>query len=266
MKHAILLILTFYLSEFTNAQFSTKVKNEYSKNVGDSFEIYISVPNTFSPYETYDIIYYLDANLKSGLQLRELLSSDTYNTKLKHKIFVGIGHIGNYHVLRRRDFILPYIKGNDTSGRDFNYGQTEKFYQYLNQELIPSINSKFKTNTDSNCIIGHSLGGLFAFYCLFKSNNLFVKYFALSPALWVDNYSIYRFNKIEEGFNNKKYLYFVSGSKETKNKILSGTNQAKRFLDKMNYRNLYYEYKICIGKTHNSEVKISLEKILNEKL
>jgi uncharacterized protein len=247
-------------------QFSTSMKIEYSKNVGDSFEIYISVPRSFSPKETYNIVYYCDANLKSGKYLRQLLSTGDYDTTLKNEIFVGIGHTGNFHVLRRRDFILPTIHGKDTIGRDKNYGQVENFYAYLKDELIPAVNVKFKTNVDSNSIVGHSLGGLFAFFCLFKADNLFAKYFALSPALWVDNYSIYSFNKISGGLPAEKYLYFVSGSEETINKILHGTNEAKLFLDKMRYTNLIYEYDILKDKTHNSEVSVSLDKILREKL
>jgi predicted alpha/beta superfamily hydrolase len=183
-----------------------------------------------------------------------LFQHHQYNLNLKNVIFVGIGHIGNYHILRRRDFILPTINGKDTVGRNKFYGQTEKFYSYLKDELIPSINIKFKTNTNNNSIIGHSLGGLFAFFCLFKSDNLFSKYFALSPALWIDKYSIYKFNKIQTGFSAKKYLYFTSGSKETINKILTGTNKAKEFLIKSKYTNLIYDYDIWYGQTHNSEV------------
>jgi uncharacterized protein len=266
MRH-IFILTTFFLLQFKGyGQFSTTMKIEYSKNVGDSFEIYTSVPLSFNTKETYNVVYYCDANLKSGKYLRQLLSTPEYNGQLKNKIFVGIGHVGNYHVLRRRDFILPEIHDKDTLGKDKNYGQVEQFYSFLKEELIPAVNLKFKTNADSNSIIGHSLGGLFAFFCLFKSDNLFAKYFALSPALWIDNYSIYKFNKIPEGLPGKKYLYFVSGSKETINKILRGTNEAKLFLDKKHYSNLVYEYEILNGETHNSEVPISLAKILKEKL
>lgn len=266
VRGVLISIALLILAIQVNGQFSTTMKVEYSKNVGDSFEIYISVPPSFNSKETYNVVYYCDANLKSGTYLRNLLSTGNYDAVLQHKIFVGLGHIGNFHVLRRRDFILPEIKGNDTVGKDKNYGQTEKFYSFLKHELIPSVNLKFKTNANSNSIIGHSLGGLFAFYCLFKSDNLFAKYFALSPALWIDRYSIYRFNKISGSLPGKKYLYFVSGSEETINKILKGTNEAKLFLDKMNYTNLTYEYDILKDKTHNSEVPVSLDKILREKL
>ncbi len=266
MRYVLIFMLFSLLQAEGYGQFSTKMKIEYSKSVYDSFEIYISTPLQFNANDTYSVVYYCDANLKSGQYLRQLLSTGQYNSQLKNKIFVGIGHIGNFHVLRRRDFILPFINGSDTTGRDKNYGQTENFYLFLKDELIPSVNLKFKTNTDSNSILGHSLGGLFAFYCLFKSDNLFAKYFALSPALWIDKYAIYKFNNLAGKLPNKKYLYFASGSKETFNKILYGTNEAKLFLDKMKYNNLVYEYDILNGKTHNSQVPISLDKILKEKL
>jgi len=265
MRPAFILAL-FLLQANGYAQFSTAMKIEFSKNVGDSFEIYTSIPPSFNVKQTYSVVYYCDANLKSGQHLRQLLSTGQYDGHLQNKIFIGIGHIGNFHVLRRRDFILPSINGTDTVGRNKNYGQTEKFYLFLKDELVPTVNLKFKTNADSSSIIGHSLGGLFAFFCLFKGDNLFEKYFALSPALWIDNYSIYNFNKIAGRLPGKKYLYFVSGSKETFNKILAGTNDAKLFLDKMKYPGLNYDYDIIKNKTHNSQVPISLDKILREKL
>lgn len=265
MKNIFLFTTLLFSLTSVFGQFDTKMKIEYAKNVGDSFEIYISLPPTYNLNDTYNIVYYCDANLKSGRHLRELLKTNPY-TNLQNSIFVGIGHIGNYHVLRRRDFILPTISGFDTVGRNKNYGQTEKFYAYLKDELVPFINSTFKTNPDNNSILGHSLGGLFAFFCLFKSDNLFSKYFALSPALWIDKYSIYKFNHVQTSFSRKKYLYFASGSKETINKILKGTNEAKVFFDKKQYTNLTYDYDIWNGKTHNSEVPLSLEKILKEKL
>jgi len=238
----------------------------FSRNVNDSFEIYISLPETFEHNKTYNVVYYCDANLKSGKHLRELISSPLVSKDVKDFIFVGIGHIGNYHVLRRRDFILPTIQGSDTAGDSKNYGQVEHFYSFLKSELIPEINSRFKTNSHNNSILGHSLGGLFAFYCLFKSEDLFKKYFALSPALWIDKYSIYRFNKIKGGFNEPKYLYFASGAMETMNRILRGTNYANNFLEKASYTGLTYEYDIWGATTHNSEVPLSLQKILKEKL
>jgi predicted alpha/beta superfamily hydrolase len=263
VKNCLLLLL---LAHDSNAQFTTTMTVEYAKAVGDSFEIYISTPPAFNAANRYNVVYYCDANLKSGKVLRELLSAPDYNTQLSNTIFVGFGHTGWYRVLRRRDFILPFIRGTDTIPKNKNYGHVRAFYSYLKEELIPAINNRYKTNTDSNAIIGHSLGGLFAFYCLFQSDNLFAKYFALSPALWIDHYAIYKFNRIKGALPGKKYLYFAAGGQETVNKILASTNDAKTFLDTAHYGNLAYEYDIHSGESHNSEVPISLRKILGSKL
>lgn len=247
-------------------QFITRMTIEKSTKVNDDFEIYTSIPKIFDTLVNYNVVYYCDANLKSGKAIRALLSSSSANARLKNYIFVGIGHIGDYHKLRRRDFILPFINGQDTVAKDKDYGHVADFYSFLAEELIPSVNSRYKTNIHSNSIIGHSLGGLFAFYCLFKNENLFARYFALSPALWIDGYSIYKFNNIDTGFAVKKLLYFASGSNETMNKILKGTNQAKQFLDEKKYSNLQYIYDVHQGKTHLSQVPVSLSRIFNEML
>lgn len=261
-----LLIIISSWASTASGQFSTTMTVETSNFTGDSYEIYVSLPGNFDSSHFYNVLYYCDANLKSGKLIRKMLSTADENFRLTNSIFIGIGHIGNYHVLRRRDFIQPSIKNNDTAAKDKNYGQAENFYRFLSEELIASINSKFKTNQEHNSILGHSLGGLFVFYCLFKNDHLFEKYFALSPALWIDKYSIYRFYKKPAEKGSIRYLYFASGSKETANHILKGTNEMKTFLDNGKFTDLQYDYKIIASQTHNSEVPFSLEEIFASKL
>lgn len=234
----------------------------YSVKVKDSFEIYINAPKKTDISKQPSVFYYMDANLKSGKKLRELIAQPEFAARVDKTIFVGIGHIGNFHVLRRRDFILPGINNGDTAGASPDYGQIENFYQFLKTELIPMIDSNYKTNTSNNSILGHSLGGLFAFYCLFKNDTVFKNMYALSPSLWVDNYSIYKFNRLAAGSLNKKNLYFSCGSLEIFNRIKAGTNEMDLFLQKQNYPGLSFKYEVHSGKTHNSQVENSLRFIL----
>lgn len=237
----------------------------YSAKVKDSFEIYINAPQNIDTATQLSVFYYMDANLKSGKKLRELIGRPEFSDRVGRTVFVGIGHIGNFHVLRRRDFILPEINYGDTAGTSVNYGQTENFYQFLKTELVPLIGSMYKTDPNNNSILGHSLGGLFAFYCLFKNDTLFRNIYALSPSLWVDDYSIYRFNHLTQDSLNKKNLYFSCGGLEIFNRIKAGTNEMDRFLHKKNYPCLSYKYEIHSFKTHNSQVERSLDFILKQK-
>jgi predicted alpha/beta superfamily hydrolase len=54
-------------------------------------------------------------------------------------------------------------------------GHSDKFTLFLEKELQPFVQSKFKTN-QSKTIIGQSLGGLLATEILFKKPGLFNKY------------------------------------------------------------------------------------------
>jgi uncharacterized protein len=243
------------------AQTQTAITKLYAHAVKDSFEIYITTPTPIDPNKVYDVMYYCDANLKSGNKLREMVADSAYANRVSRTIFVGIGHIGNYHVLRRRDYILPFINGADTAGKSQNYGQVANFYRFLTTELMPRINGMYQTAPANNSILGHSLGGLFAFYCLFKNEGYFKNYYALSPALWIDKYSIYRFNQLG-GTMPQRNLYFSAGGQETLNHIKKGTTAMEAFLQQQQYPGLRFTYTVHEGQTHNSQVALSLHELL----
>lgn len=262
MKRNIILYVCVLFSALNlSAQSNTSIKSIYSQIVKDSFDIYVTLPASYKTDKTYDIVYYCDANLKSGKELRRQVMNGKDILENKNLIFVGIGHIGDYHQLRRRDFILPFISDNDTIPKSNDYGHINDFYLFLTSELDVQIQSTYSCSW-KRTIIGHSLGGLFAIYCLFQNNNFFTNYIALSSALWVNNYSIYNFNKISDSLHYKSYLYLSAGSGETINRILPGAAAMNKFLKEKKYTNLELKYKVHKGKTHNSQVPESLKEVL----
>jgi predicted alpha/beta superfamily hydrolase len=112
------------------------------------------------------------------------------------------------------------------SKRDFTYqttieadqkryataGKSANFISFLEKELQPYIEKKYKTN-DSKTIIGQSLGGLLATEILLQKPNLFNKYIIISPSLWWDNGSLLRQNSAiyQENFNKKIDIYVGVG-------------------------------------------------------
>ncbi|MFZ1527455.1 MAG: hypothetical protein WAT19_01815 [Ferruginibacter sp.] len=82
------MFITFFCLASCNAKLKAVhdiVKTEmvviYAQNVKDSFEIYISTPLAFDSSKSYDVVYYCDANIKSGKKIREMLNSGNYNKK-----------------------------------------------------------------------------------------------------------------------------------------------------------------------------------------
>jgi uncharacterized protein len=263
MKGTLPIALCFISVVSVHAQFKTSVKRIYSTNVKDSFDIYTSLPVDYSAKKKYDVVFYCDANLKSGIELRRQVKENKQLTERGNYIFIGIGHIGNYHVLRRRDFILPFIFKGDTIPKSSQYGHIKDFYNFLVAELVTSVESSFNC-TGKRTVIGHSLGGLFVFYCLLRNEMVFTNYIALSPALWIDKYRIYDFNNLKDALQVKSYLYLSAGSNEKLNQILSGTEKMNEFLQVKKYSNLLFEYKVHPGKTHNSQVRESFKYVLQK--
>ena len=242
------------------AQFKTSVVTWYSEYVKDSFEIFLTIPEDYSPAKKYDLFIYGDAKLISGKELRKQVESSPTLSKQGNYIFAGIGYTHRDHRMRNRDFILPKISHGDTLSGN-SKGRCREFYQFLVKELIPGIEKKYG-GSGTRSIMGHSLGGLFVFYCLFQNENVFSNYFALSPALWVNHNGIYRFNKISSALKRQSTLYFSAGSKEDFNLILTGGKKMNAFLQVKNYGKLDFEYEVHKGRGHFSQVSQSVRKIL----
>src|SRR4030095_2609697 len=239
----------------------------HSKFVKDSFDIYVSLPENYEQTDSsFHTIYYMDANLKSGKATRSAILGFRQKHQPINAVFVGIGHFRNYRELRRRDMITPSMpasSGDSLIADGRYYGHCEEFYRFIQAELIPYIESKYRCKKERSWI-GHSLGGLFAFYCLYKKEPIFKNYVALSPALWINESNIYQFEKRYRQQSNRlnHTLYLCVGGEETMNKILTCSRRMRDTLEVRKYEGLNFVYKEFEGETHNSEVPLALEIIL----
>jgi predicted alpha/beta superfamily hydrolase len=242
----------------------TSIQTIYSEKVEDSLEIYITLPGAFSKDSTYSVVYYTDANIKSGKALRRVINEIAETGKSINAIFVGVGHMGNTMVLRRRDFITPHLtRGDSLYSNEIFYGHPDHFYSFMKDELIPMVEKNYSVSAERT-IIGHSFGGLFVFYCLFQPQPLFQNYIALSPSLWVNYGNIYQYETKYRKLSNKlnANLFIRTGSREKLNRVLSSSNKMTSFLQQQPYDRLQLDYKIVKGETHNSHVEKSLKEIL----
>jgi predicted alpha/beta superfamily hydrolase len=121
-------------------------------------------------------------------------------------IVVGIATVD-----RRRDFTFPTTIEKDQK-RFATSGHSDKFIAFIEKELQPFIDKKYKTN-DSKTIIGQSLGGLLETEILLKKPTLFNKYVIVSPSIWWNNGSILKLDSaiFQESFNQKTAIYIAVG-------------------------------------------------------
>ncbi|MEM6585050.1 MAG: alpha/beta hydrolase-fold protein, partial [Pseudomonadota bacterium] len=104
-------------------------------------------------------------------------------------IVVGIAYDVDYdtfYKLRERDLRPPYNASFGASPQEAarTLGAADKFSAFLRDELIPRIESEYRTEPGDRAIYGHSYGGLYGTYAFLYETDLFNRYLILSPSLW----------------------------------------------------------------------------------
>lgn len=153
----------------------------------------IYLPDGYNPKDTsrYPVIYLLDGSADEDfIHIAGLVQFNNFPwiNRMPKTILVGIANTD-----RKRDFTFTSRVDSDNS-RMPTAGGSAKFIAFLEKELQPFIENRYKTNTEKT-LIGQSLGGLLATEILMKKPTLFNKYIIISPALWWNNGSILK----EEG-------------------------------------------------------------------
>ncbi|QNK63671.1 alpha/beta hydrolase [Pedobacter sp. PAMC26386] len=133
---------------------------------------------------TYPVIYLLDGSANEDfIHIAGLVQFCTMIQAMPKSIVVGIANID-----RKRDFTFPTTILEDI--KDFpTAGKSERFMAFIEKDLQPYIQQKYRTNA-TKTIIGQSLGGLFATETLLKKPTLFNNYIIVSPSLWWNNQSL----------------------------------------------------------------------------
>ena len=157
----------------------------------------------------YPVIYLLDGSADEDfIHIVGLVqfSSFEWINQIPKSIVVGIATID-----RRRDFTFPTLIKEDAAKYPTT-GHSKEFISFIEKELQPFIDSKYKTTTNKT-IIGESLGGLLETEILFTKPSLFNKYIIVSPSLWWNNGSILNqtIQNLNENFDHQTDIYIGVG-------------------------------------------------------
>lgn len=153
----------------------------------------------------YPVIYLLDGTINEDfLHVVGLIQFGSFSwiDFVPESIVVGIANID-----RKKDFTFPSTDGRDNKEFPTN-GHSATFIQFIKQEVIETIESRFRT-TDNKTLVGQSLGGLLATEILFTETTMFNKYVIVSPSMWWDAGSL--FNKQPAIFENDPSIFIAVG-------------------------------------------------------
>lgn len=256
MKQLLCLSCLLFFSLLSIGQ-TTQTDTIYSGNVKDKFVITIRKPAGFSHSKKYHHVYMTDGSIGIGDYV--LGRNKSWAATIPSNcVIIAISHTGDWHDQRPRDFIPSDISKNVEE----NFGKADKFYAFMKNELIPRI-EKNMTNKKSRAFIGHSFGGLFCLYTLFKEDKLFDRHFAISPSIWANYYELV---KIEEQFSktNKSLKASVTlyvGGLEFLNKVLYSTRSFYTTVTKRKYAGLTIKKDEIGNANHFSIRKPAIDRI-----
>ncbi len=175
------------------------------------YVLLIKLPESYndSIKKVYPVMYALDAQW-SFPYLMEAQHSLLYDNLVQEMIYVGIAFPQNWFANRNRDF-TPTLTALDSAS-----GGAPKFLEMIKKEIIPYIDSAYRTDKKNNGLLGGSSGGLFVLYTMFQQPSPFNHFIANSPSLWYDNQLM---SKIEKTYSEKNHslnakLFLTSGGYE----------------------------------------------------
>lgn len=251
-----------------------------ARHIDQTFQIDVSAPSS-EPEKPLPVVYVTDASFGFGMvaQVVRLLQM---TGGLPPMVVVGIGYpksttAQEVQALRFREFcptpaveflenVRKTMPAAATFPADVQPGGATAFLRFINDELKPLIEAKYKIDTADQTHVGMSLGGLFALHGLFTAPKSFQRVVALSPSIWWDNRQVLESEAaLAKAQKDLPVNLFISigaleeiGAREAK--MVSNLYEFDATLRERKYPNLRLAMEVFPQETHNSVYAPSLSR------
>jgi predicted alpha/beta superfamily hydrolase len=255
----------------------TENRTLFSSIVNQEYRISVALPFSYSSTnDYYPVLFFPDALASFG-SITETSRGLSLLKEIPEAIIVGI----DYPVSDLREALgfrfRDLTPSDDNDWLDENIegfskffgvenletdgtGGANKFFQFIQEELMPFIEGNYRVNPDDKALSGGSLGGLFALYVLFHQPNAFNRYLIASPSIWWDNNVTFEYEEKYSAENTDLtatvFMSVESLEEPEDESSESGmrTNMLKlsRKLEDRNYKNLRLKTHVFDDETHAS--------------
>ena len=232
--------MKFGLTEFSDYYTEPTAEKMYSNSVSDTFRIFKSFPKDYDKDSTkkYPLIIILDGNAYIESVVAEM-KFNAFIGMIPNAILIGVGYkdFPTMDSLRIRDYTfpigLPEYEMTVSGGAD-------KFKKFIDEELLLKLNQQYRVDLDKSVLCGHSLGGYFSLYYLFKSieeDRYSIKNIvSASPSLHYNHRYIFDMEKNLKATEAPLRVYISMGSEEMTD------DESKGILDKFESQILKKKY------------------------
>jgi predicted alpha/beta superfamily hydrolase len=180
-----------------------------SRALGRRMHIFVRLPEKYAekPGEKYPVVYLLDGDSLFPMLAPQHLFLH-YDEGLPDAIVVGIAYGGFAPGVNMRhvDF-RPVLE-------DGSPGGSARFLQFLEAELLPRVEKRWRANQDQRVLFGQSRGGSFAIYAAYERPRLFHGFVASNPGREADTRLLYGMNGTQPRNRTAGWLIVTSGSRD----------------------------------------------------
>ena len=231
---------------------------------GVAYKLYVSLPSDYdATRKRYPVVYLLDADYSFAIA-KNIVDHLAERGDLPGLILVGIAYDGppQYALNRTRDYTPTNVPdwgmmSSKAYGPDVQRasGGAQNFRSFIQQELIPFVDSLYATSPEDRCLVGHSFGGLFGVWNLLSTPPLFRRYVIVSPSLWYDGHLALRraaddARRIDSA---GVHMYLAVGARERNNQDMVHDLDSLAVLLRSGHRSgLLFQEDVLDGETHDT--------------
>jgi|LSQX01.1.fsa_nt_gb predicted alpha/beta superfamily hydrolase len=161
------------------------------------------------PESGYPVLFVLDgdAYFSTVASFAQGLANSPAKDTTMSLLIVGVGYSAdNLLDIKQRSLdYTPPLREDATDEERSKYGQGDRFYQFLNQELMDYLATQYTLDLSQLAIYGHSFGALYGLYELLHKDSQFTYFVLSSPSIW---------------WHDKRILDFVDGWQQAQNKYV----------------------------------------------
>ena len=260
--------------QFTKTEFSISGISQYdfvSRVNAVPYRITVALPFGYSSADSthYPVVYMLDGD--PNLPLTALIQWNmTYDGELPKMIIVGIGYQAKNFMgtvsYRTLDYTPTHVEKSDSQMTANHHlkmvsGGAGNFLIVMKNEIIPFIEKSYSTNHDRT-LAGHSFGGLFAAYVLFREPLLFNRYLISSPSLHWGDEEIMREETAfyNNGHSTLQAKVFISAGSLEPEEMVPDVKELVRTIQRRNYVGMEVTERVFDNETHLSVMPFAISR------
>ena len=166
----------------------TEVVATPAPGLNRAYEIYVSLPAKYAETsKRYPVVYVTDAPYAFPLVRAIAGRVDRHGVGLEDFILVGLSYAkGDSGTTSRNRDYTPTDTVRDRKTVEGVYGQSAQYLDFLERQVLPLVDGRYRTDPKRRIFVGHSYGSLLGLRALLERPGTFSHFILGSPSLWFD--------------------------------------------------------------------------------